>query len=100
MVLFIYKLRVMLSAKVFLGELDAMPTKHAQPDAAEDTYIAKYFERFGDGIFIVCEKCRSKSLTSYQSPQGNARCSTSELGKVSAALVSIPIVSTGISTDR
>ena len=89
----------MLFAEVFVGEPDAMPMKHARPDASEDTYIARYFERFGDGIFIICEKCRSKDLTSYQSPQGKAQCSTSELGKVSATLVSIPIVSTGISTD-
>ncbi len=99
MVLFIYNLRVILFAKVFLGEPDAMNTKQAQPDAPKDAFIAEYFERFGDGIFIVCEECRSKDRTLYQSPQGKARCCTSEVGKLSAAPVSIPIVSTGISSD-
>ncbi len=89
----------MLFAVVFLGEPDAMNTKQAQPDAPEDAHIAKYFERFGDGIFIVCEECCGGDLTSCESAQGKARCRTSELGKLSAALVSIPIVSTGISTD-
>lgn len=98
-VLFIYNLQVILVVKAFLGELDAMNTKQAQPDASEDAYIAEYFERFGDGIFIVCEECCSEDLTSCQAPQGKARCRTSELGKSSAALVSIPIVSTGISSD-
>ena len=89
----------MLFAKVFLRELDAMNTNQARPDASEDTYIAKYFERFGDGIFIVCEECCSGDLTSCQSTQGKARYRTLELGKSSAALASIPIVSTEISSD-
>ena len=89
----------MLSAKVFLGEPDAMNTKQAPPDASKDAYIAKYFERFGDGIFIVCEKCRSEDPTSHQLPPGTVRCSTSELDNLSVARVSIPIVSTGSSPD-
>ena len=89
----------MLYAKALLGELDAMLTKHAQPDASEDAYIVEYFERFGDGIFIVCEECCIEDLTLCQSPQGKARCRTSELGKSSVALVSIPIGSKGISSD-
>lgn len=76
-----------------------MNIKQAQPNAPEDAHIAEYLERFGDGFFIVCEECCSDDLTSCQLAQGKARCRTLELGELSVALVSIPIVSTGISTD-
>ena len=99
MVLSIYSLQVILVVKAFLGESDVMRTKPAQSDAPEDTYITEYFELFGDGIFIVCEECCGEDLTSCESAQGKARCRTSELGKLSVALVSIPIISTGISSD-